>query len=66
MSQEEKVMYFKAALSLVGINSDDRTCDLIISTYEQLLELKGQFSVHDAVALKLQNEAKFKDQQPLL
>jgi hypothetical protein len=59
MDQEEKIKYFKIALALVGVNTDERTCDVIISTYERLLKLGADFSVHDAVAIKMQNEAKY-------
>lgn len=59
MSQSEKIKYFKIALALVGVNTDERTCDVVICTYERLLELGADFSVHDAVAIKLQNEEKY-------
>ena len=56
MSKGEKVKYFKIALGLVGVNTDERTCDVIIGAYERLLKLGGEFSVHDAVAIQMQNE----------
>ena len=59
LEQEKKVQYFRIALGLVGVNTDERTCDMIISTYERLLKLGGDFSVHDAVALQMKNEAKY-------
>lgn len=59
MDQEEKIKYFKIALALVGVNTDERTCDVIISTYERLLKLGADFSVHDAVSIKMKNEAKY-------
>jgi hypothetical protein len=59
MSQAEKINYFKIALALVGVNADERTCDVIVSTYERLLKLGADFSVHDAVAIKMQNEANY-------
>ena len=59
MNQSEKVNYFKIALALVGVNTDERTCDMIICTYERLLKLGADFSVHDAVAIKMQNEENY-------
>ena len=51
-----KIKYFKIALGLVGVNTDERTCDVIIATYERLMKLGGSFSVHDAVAIQMENE----------
>lgn len=61
MTSEEKIGYFKIALALVGVNTDERTCDVIISTYERLLKLGADFSVHDAVAIKMKNEEKYEN-----
>jgi hypothetical protein len=55
----EKIKYFKIALGLVGVNTDDRTCDIIIATYERLMKLGADFSVHDAVAIQMENERKY-------
>lgn len=52
----DKIRYFKIALGLVGVNTDERTCDVIIATYERLMKLGGSFSVHDAVAIQMENE----------
>lgn len=56
---DKKVQYFRIALGLVGVNTDDRTCEMIISVYERLLRLGGDFTVHDAVALQMKNESKY-------
>lgn len=60
--EEEKskqIQYFNMALRLCNIQSDERTSALIISIYERLKKLGGDFSVHDAVALTFQNELKY-------
>ena len=59
ISIPDKIKYFKIALGLVGVNTDDRTCDMIIATYERLIKLGADFSVHDAVAIQMENERKY-------
>ena len=56
ITQSEKVSYFKISLGLVGIHTDERTCAMLIATYECFLKLGAEFSVNDAVAIKMQNE----------
>jgi len=61
---EVKIQYFKTALALVGVSTDERTCHMILSVYERLEKLGGDFSVHDAVALKMKNEARYPEANP--
>jgi len=64
MSEDEKVKYFKTALALVGVTTDERTCNVIILTYERFLKLGADFSVRDAVQIEAQNEKKYQNIQP--
>ena len=59
LDEQVKIQYFKMALALVGVSTDERTCHMIISVYERLQKLGGDFNVHDAVALQMKNEAKY-------
>lgn len=60
----DKKKYFKMALALTGIVADERTCDMVISVYERLEKLGGEFSVHDAVAIQCENERKYTPPPP--
>jgi|LakMenEpi03Aug12_release.lakeMendotaPanAssembly.Ray.scaffolds.fasta_scaffold3387700_1 hypothetical protein len=58
MEQQKKIEYIKAALALQSINCDDFICDTIITTYEKIIELGGQFSLSDAAEIKMSLQEK--------
>jgi hypothetical protein len=52
MEQQKKIEYLQLALALQEIVANDFVCDSIVTTYEKLIELGGQFSLSDAAEIK--------------
>ena len=53
MEQQKKIEYLQISLALQEIVANDFVCDSIITTYEKILELGGQFSLSDAAEIKM-------------
>jgi len=51
--------YLRMALALQGICASEQVCDRIITTYDKLDELGGDFSVHDAVKIQVDMDKKY-------
>lgn len=52
MKRKEKVEYLRIALAIQNIGVNNEICDRIIETYEKVLELKGGFTIQDAVNIE--------------
>ena len=59
MTREEKVNYLRIALGLQKIAVSNETADRVIETYEQILKLKGEFSIKDAVEIETRMDKKY-------
>ena len=59
MTRKEQVSYLRIALSLQKIIVDDEIADRIIETYEKVLQLKGKFSVSDAVDIQMKMDRNY-------
>ncbi len=65
MTREDKIKYLRIALGLQKIGVSGEMADRIIETYEKVLELKGQFSIDDAVEIELSMDRKYKEKELL-
>jgi hypothetical protein len=63
MTREEKNNYLRIALGLQKIGVNNEMADRIIETYEKVLELKGNFSIKDAVEIELSMDRKYKEKE---
>ena len=61
MTHEEKTNYLRIALNLQNIGVNNETADRIITTYEKVLKLGGEFSVKDAVDIEMALDRKYKE-----
>jgi hypothetical protein len=59
MEQQKKIDYLKMALAMQNIASDDFVCDSVITTYEKIIELEGEFSLRDAATIKAAMDEKY-------
>ena len=59
MTYEDKVNYLRIALQLQNIGIDNKMADRILQTYDKLMEVKGKFSVSDAVEIDIAIERKY-------
>lgn len=50
--------FLKMALAICDVSASEKVCELIISIIGELHVKGGDFSVHDAVRLKLENDKK--------
>lgn len=51
IQERDKIEFLRIALQLQKVGVDNEICDRIIKTYEQILHLKGQFSIMDAIKI---------------
>lgn len=63
MTRSEKIDYLRIALGLQKIGINNEMSDRIIETYEKVLELKGEFSIKDAVEIELNMDRKYKEKE---
>jgi len=63
MTRKEKNNYLRIALGLQKIGVDNEMADRIIETYERVLNLKGDFSIKDAVEIELSMDRKYKEKE---
>jgi len=56
MTHEEECQYFKMALALVGICTDEKTVDLAVRTMRGIHKKKGKVAIDDAVGIKFRHE----------
>lgn len=63
MKQEEKINYLRIALGLQQLGISNEMADRIITTYEKILQLKGAFSITDAVQIELGLDKKYKEKE---
>jgi len=61
VTHEEKTNYLRIALNLQNIGVNNETADRIITTYEKVLKLGGEFSVKDAVDIEMALDRKYKE-----
>ena len=54
MTHGEKLKFLQIALAMEGYTITEKTADLIVTTYDQILDKKGKFKLKDAV--KVQGE----------
>lgn len=63
MSREEKINFLRIALGLQKIGVNNEMADRIIETYEKVLELKGKFSISDAVEIEFEMDRKYAEER---
>lgn len=59
MSRDEKINFLRIALGLQKIGINNEMADRIIETYEKVLELKGYFSIKEAVEIEISMDRKY-------
>lgn len=59
MTNKEKINYLRIGLALNNIATDNATCDLILQTIDKMEELKGKFSISDAVDIRMRIDKKY-------
>jgi ElaB/YqjD/DUF883 family membrane-anchored ribosome-binding protein len=64
MTHEEKVQYFEMAAAIVGFRFQDKDLDLLVRTYDAMLEKGGETSLEDLVSIRVKNNELFKKEEP--
>ena len=59
MTKIEKIRYLRIALNLQGIGVNNEIADRVIETYEKVQELKGKFTIKDAVDIEMAMNEKY-------
>lgn len=56
---DEKTNYLRIGLNLAGLNTDNKTSELIVRLYEGIMEKGGNFSIMDSAMIEAQVIAKY-------
>jgi hypothetical protein len=60
LTKEEKVNYMRIGLALAKVNVDNFTAEMIVDTYEGILQKGGDFSIFDSAKIEAVLEEKYK------
>lgn len=52
MTHEDKINYMRICAGIAGLGIDNYNLDILVSTYELVLEKKGKANVEDALNVK--------------
>lgn len=66
LSPKEKVDYMKIALAFIGIAVSDMTTDMILQSYELILQKGGQVSIEDMVKIEYNTKEKYQPRKEFI